>query len=30
MAHKPASDRLPVIDGKVVTEVASVDSTSRQ
>jgi uncharacterized protein YcfJ len=30
MAHKPATDRLPVIDGKVVTEVASVDSTSRQ
>jgi uncharacterized protein YcfJ len=31
MAHKPASDRLPVIDGKVVTEVAAVDSsTARQ
>lgn len=30
MAHKPASDRLPVIDGKVVTEVASVDSASRR
>lgn len=26
MAHKPASDRLPVIDGKVVTEVAAVDT----
>ena len=31
MAHKPASDRLPVIDGKVVTEVAAVDAgASRQ
>jgi len=31
MASKPASDRLPVIDGKVVTEVASVDGgTARQ
>ena len=31
MAHKPATDRLPVIDGKVVTEVAAVDGgTSRQ
>lgn len=31
MAEKPAGDRLPVVDGKVVTQVASMDSgASRQ